>query len=228
MITLERMTFTYGLDRFTLSVDQLEVAPGTRVCWVGPSGSGKTTLLHLVAGILLPDEGRVWTCGIELSHLSEAARRDFRIARVGLVFQDFALLDYLTVLDNILLPYRISEALRLDDAAKTRAASLATEVGLGDKLARRPHELSQGERQRVAACRAIVTQPELVLADEPTANLDAENGARVLDVLEGHAKKHNATLVVVSHDPLVKSRLPTQTDLSPVTGPSPHATRETT
>ncbi|MEM8681728.1 MAG: ATP-binding cassette domain-containing protein, partial [Planctomycetota bacterium] len=204
MIAVRNLQFRYGQSRFGLSLDALDVPTGARVCWVGPSGTGKTTLLHLAAGILVPAAGTVTTCGVKLSELAEPARRDFRIAQVGLVFQDFALLDYLHVLDNILLPYRINQSLQLDADVRARAERLAADVGLADMLFRRPHQLSQGERQRVAACRAVVTQPAIVLADEPTANLDQENAARVINVLEHHAEEQQATLVVVSHDPYVK------------------------
>ena len=214
MIDLQDVRFTYAEGGFALEVDQLAVAEGQSVCWTGPSGCGKTTLLHLIAGIYSAESGSVHTCGVELSALGDAARRDFRIATVGLVFQDFALLEYLSVLDNILLPYRISRALRLDDAARSRAREVATAVGMGGMLDRRPSELSQGERQRVAVCRAIVTRPKLLLADEPTANLDSGNATRVLDALESYAGDNSATLVVVSHDRETISRFDVATDIA--------------
>ena len=132
--------------------------------------------------------------------LRESARRDFRIANVGLVFQDFALFDYLSVLDNILLPYRINPALRLDDAVRSRALDLAQRVGIADKLGREPGRLSQGERQRVAVCRAVLTDPPLLLADEPTGNLDPVNRERVLDILFDYAAESGTTLLAVTHD----------------------------
>ena len=214
MIELANLDFGYAEDGFGLRVPSLTVSEGQRVCWIGPSGSGKTTLLHLVAGIVPPDSGQVKICGVELSALGDAARRDFRIANMGLVFQDFALLDYLSVLDNILLPYRISGALRLDEAFRSRGKQLAAAVGLGDMLSRRPAQLSQGERQRVAVCRALVASPKLLLADEPTANLDAHNGELVLEALEEYATEHGATLVVVSHDHEVVARFEDVTDVS--------------
>ncbi len=133
---------------------------------------------------------------------------------MGLVFQDFALLDYLSVLENILLPYRINRSLRLEGAVGDRAGELAAEVGLGNMLSRRPSQLSQGERQRVAVCRALIANPKLLLADEPTANLVPGNAARVLDMLDGYASKHAATLVVVTHDSDVVSRLDQTIDVS--------------
>ena len=216
MIELRDLKFAYGENCFAMQIGRLCVDDGQHVCWIGSSGSGKTTLLHLVAGIFAADSGCVKTCGVELSGMGDAARRDFRIANIGLVFQDFALRDYLSVLDNIMLPYRISRALHKDASVPERARVIAIAVGLGDMLARRPTELSQGERQRVAVCRAIITRPKLLLADEPTANLDPQNAARVLDALEGYATEQRATLVVVSHDRDVVARLGEPTDVSTV------------
>jgi len=214
MIELRDLRFTYAEGGFSLQITHLSISQGQRVCWIGPSGSGKTTLLHLVAGIFLPETGQVKTCGAELTALRAAARRDFRISNVGLVFQDFALLDYLSVLENILLPYRISRALPIETAVRSRAEQLAVSVGLGDMLSRRPTQLSQGERQRVAVCRAIIAKPKLLLADEPTANLDPDNTARVLDALDQYSIEHDATLIVVSHDREVLARFGDSTDVS--------------
>jgi len=176
------------------------VERGSKVAVVGPSGSGKTTFLHLVAGISVPRAGRVVTSGVEVTALDDAARRAFRIRNIGLVFQEFELLEYLNVLDNILLPYRIDPVLRLDPGVRERAARLAERVGIGDKLGRFANQLSQGERQRVAVCRALLVEPELLLADEPTGNLDPANKGRVLDILVDHAEESGATLVLVTHD----------------------------
>jgi len=220
MIELRDLQFAYGESGFGLQVERLSIAKGQRVGWIGPSGSGKTTLLHLVAGIVSPACGRVDTCGKELTALRESARRDFRIANIGLVFQDFALLDYLSVLDNILLSYRINHSLRLEATVRHRAQQLAEDVGLGKLLLRRPTQLSQGERQRVAVCRALIAKPQLLLADEPTANLDPDNAARVLDILDEYAKKQAATLVVVTHDPDSLSRFDATIDVSAFCAPA--------
>jgi putative ABC transport system ATP-binding protein len=201
MIELRDVRFDYLQGEFTLGVHRLEIGRGERVALAGPSGSGKTTLLHLIAGIAVPDAGRVRTLEVaDLAALDDAARRDFRIRNIGLVFQEFELLGYLSVLDNVLLPYRISESLRLDAAVRRRAEVLVDEVGLGDKLTRLPSRLSHGERQRVALCRALVTQPQLVLADEPTGNLDPGSRDRVLELLFSDAEARGATLVTVTHD----------------------------
>lgn len=214
MIELRDLQFAYPEGGFRLSIENLSIAKGQRVCWIGPSGSGKTTLLHVVAGVISPAVGTVETCGLELTGLRDAARRDFRIANIGLVFQDFALLDYLNVLDNILLPYRINQSLRLEEPVRRRARQFAANLGLDDMLSRRPAQLSQGERQRVAVCRALIANPKLILADEPTANLDPGNASRVLDALDAYAVKQSATLIVVSHDREVLSRFDETTDIS--------------
>ncbi|MEM1070797.1 MAG: ATP-binding cassette domain-containing protein [Planctomycetota bacterium] len=214
MIEFKDVRFAYPKSGFSLEIDQLSVLDGQQVCWVGPSGCGKTTLLHLAAGIYTANEGTVRTCDVELTELGDAGRRDFRIANLGLVFQDFALLDYLSVLDNILLPYRISRALRLDNEVRKRSIKVATEVGIDALLGRTTSELSQGERQRVAICRAIVTRPKILLADEPTANLDSDTAARVLCALQSYAEKHGSALVIVSHDHDTISRFDVKTDVS--------------
>jgi len=200
MIEIRDLDFRYGEGDFALRVLELVVERGERVALIGPSGSGKTTLLHLIAGIALPRAGRIATDGVALPDLDDAARREFRIRRIGLVFQEFELLEYLSVLDNVLLPYRIHPALRLDPAARERARALADRLGIGDKLGRRPDSLSQGERQRAAVCRALVVDPPLLLADEPTGNLDPATKLRVLDLLFDVARERDATLVTVTHD----------------------------
>jgi ABC-type lipoprotein export system ATPase subunit len=200
VISIEDLVFRYRTGRFELRVPRLDVERGSAVAVVGPSGSGKTTLLNLVAGIDLPESGRIRVAEVEVSRLGDAARRDFRITRLGLVFQEFELLDYLGVLDNILLPYRITGALRLDAEVRTRAEALADRVGIGDKLRRSVRRLSQGERQRVAVCRALLPEPTLLLADEPTGNLDPANKDRVLEILFEFAKERGITLLTVTHD----------------------------
>jgi len=200
MVEILDLDFRYSDAGFRLSVPELRVAAGERVAFVGPSGSGKTTLLHLIAAIQEPSAGRVTTNGINVTELGESQRRDFRAENVGLVFQEFELLEYLSVFDNILLPYRINSALALDPGVRSRAEDLAHRVGIGDKLDRFPGQLSQGERQRVAVCRAVVPGPPLLMADEPTGNLDPANKTRVLDILLDVADATDATLVTVTHD----------------------------
>ena len=167
---------------------------------IGPSGSGKTTLLNLISGILVPETGNITVHNITVNELKDNDRRDFRISSIGFVFQDFELLDYLTVLDNILHPYRITTALTLDKKVRERAAELAEEMGIGDKLKRKANDLSQGEKQRAAICRALMPYPKLILADEATGNLDPENKSKILDLLFRSVSIHDATLLAVTHD----------------------------
>jgi len=202
-IEVEEAEFTYrgaGGGGFSLRVPGFDLARGETAACIGPSGSGKTTLLHLLAGILLPRKGRIALDGFSWSEHGDAARRRMRISHIGLVFQEFALLDHLTVRENILLPYYVHPALRLDEQVEERMRDLAHDTGIERSLPRRPRALSHGERQRVALCRALVTGPALLLADEPTGNLDPDTTRRVLDLLLAEVAKRNATLVMASHD----------------------------
>lgn len=200
MIALSDVTFAYGTGGFRLAIPSLNASAGERVAVVGPSGSGKTTLLNLIAGISTPDGGRVEVDGIDVGAGSDGARRAFRARTIGFVFQNFALMDYLSGLENILYPFRVSPALTLDGAARDRARALAEACGIGEKLDRRPAALSQGEQQRVAICRALVTRPKLILADEATGNLDPEAKAAIMDVLFARAAEAGATVLAVTHD----------------------------
>jgi len=200
MIEIRDLTFAYRSGDFRLTVPALSLGEGERLAVVGPSGSGKTTLLNLVAGIQVPDSGRIDVAGTRVDALSEADRRRFRATRVGFVFQDFALLDYLSARQNILYPYRLTPALRLDAQVYSRVDALADAVGIGDKLARHPAALSQGEQQRVAICRALVTRPKLILSDEATGNLDPESKSRILDLLFEQADAAGASVLAVTHD----------------------------
>jgi putative ABC transport system ATP-binding protein len=200
MISISDLRFHYPEGEFELKVPSLNVETGETVAVIGPSGSGKTTLLHLMAGIRLPQEGKVTTDDVEVTELDDGARRDFRIRRIGMVFQEFELLEYLSVLDNILLPFRINGSLTLDREVRDRAASIAERVGIADKLNRLSTKLSHGEKQRVAVCRALIAEPVLLLADEPTGNLDPTNTQKVLDILLDAAEATGATLVTVTHD----------------------------
>ena len=206
MVSLQDVRFAHSDGGFQLSVDTLTIARGERVACIGPSGSGKTTLAHLMTGILLPDTGSVHLDGQELSSLPDSDRRALRISRVGMVFQQFALLDHLSGLENILLPYHIASTLTLDEGARARGQQLARAMGIDHVLSRRPQRLSQGERQRLAICRALVTEPGLVIADEPTGNLDPQATAATLDLLMDQVAGQQATLLVVTHDRSLLSR----------------------
>jgi len=200
MIQIHGLNFTYPGGTFHLQIPNLQVQQGEKLAVIGPSGSGKTTLLNLVSGIVTAKQGEIEAAETRVSALSDAERRDFRIRNIGFVFQDFELLDYLNVLDNILHPYRISRALRMDSEVRERAALLAGQMEIDDKLKRRTGVLSQGEKQRVAICRALLPGPRLLLADEATGNLDPRSKGRILDLLFEAVDSHGATLLAVTHD----------------------------
>ncbi len=200
MINIRSLEFGYPNSDFRLSIREFTVERSEKVAVIGPSGSGKTTLLNLIAGIFTPVSGAVNVDNVEVSGLNDPQRRDFRIAKIGFVFQDFELLDYLNVLDNVLHPYRITSALKLDSDVSARAIALTQAMGIGDKLKRPPDELSQGEKQRAAICRALLPHPKLILADEATGNLDPDNKTLILDLLFQSVEDHNATLLAVTHD----------------------------
>lgn len=209
MIELSEVRFRYeakASSAFELRVEQLVLSAGSRTAIVGPSGSGKTTLLHLIAGILTPSQGRVLVDGQPVGGMPNAKRRRLRLQTMGMVFQDIQLLDYLSVRDNILLPFRLGGGLVLNHDAKARTDALAQRVGLGGKLNRSIDRLSQGERQRVAICRALVAKPKLLLADEPTSALDADTASGTLDLVFELAAETGTTLVVLTHDPSVLDR----------------------
>ncbi len=169
MIAMADLEFQFPHSDFRLGVPSLKVAGAERVAIIGPSGSGKTTLLHLVSGILSPVRGTIRVQDRELNSLGDGARRAFRVAHIGLVFQSFELVSYLDVCENILLPYRLNPALRLTPGIARRAEQLANETGIAHRLRYFPRRLSQGEKQRVALCRALLPEPPLLLADEPRA-----------------------------------------------------------
>jgi putative ABC transport system ATP-binding protein len=200
MIKLEALHFSYPNSSFRLHMPEFSVGEGEKLAVIGPSGSGKTTLLNLIAGISVPDDGNIQVGGTVVSRLADAGRRDFRISNIGFVFQNFQLLDYLTVLDNILHPFRISQALVLNREVRRRAAELAEQMGIADKLSQHAHELSQGEQQRAAICRALLPQPKLILADEATGNLDPDNKMLILDMLFERVDEDGATVLAVTHD----------------------------
>lgn len=200
MLSIRALEFGYPDSDFALAIERIDVAAGEKLAVIGPSGSGKTTLLNLVSGIIRPDSGEIRVNDTHIERLSDAARRDFRINQIGFVFQDFELIDYLNVFDNIIHPYRISRALKLTAAVRQRARELAERAEIGDKLKRYAGELSQGEKQRVAICRALLPGPQLVFADEATGNLDLRNKGRILDLLFDSVDAHDATLLAVTHD----------------------------
>ena len=211
-ISMEDVVFSRG--QFSLRLPRWQVEVGQPVALHGPSGCGKSTLLGLIAGALLPTQGRVVVDGQDLATLTRARRRQWRAQRVGVVFQDFPLIDYLTALDNVLLPYRLTTGLRLSPAVRKRAADLLDVLSLPQHHDTRPGALSQGERQRVAIARALVTEPAVLLADEPTAGLDPTQSEAVLSLLWSLAEQRGLALVLVTHDPALLSRFTHRLDVS--------------
>jgi putative ABC transport system ATP-binding protein len=214
MIQVQDAVFGYPTGGFRLRVPELRIDEGEKVVVTGPSGSGKTTLINMLSGILTPTSGSIKVVGLDLAALGAEDRQDLRVLKLGLVFQEFELLEYLDVLDNILLPYRITPILELNASVREHATSLAADVGLGDKLNRFPHQLSQGERQRIAVCRALVTRPAVILGDEPTGNLDAVNRDHVAETLFRYSRETGAPLVVVSHDKDLVERFDRNVDVT--------------
>jgi putative ABC transport system ATP-binding protein len=218
MIGIEHLKFAYPGGEFVLSLPELRVDAGETVAIVGPSGSGKSTLLNLIAGVLRPDAGRIEVDETEVSALSDRRSRAFRARTIGFVFQDFGLLDYLSAQDNILHPYRICAPLRLTAEVRARVEALAARLGVTQHLLRRPEALSQGERQRVAICRALLPTPRVILADEATGNLDPTNKNAILDLLFEAVETDGATLVAVTHDHELLPRFDRIVDFRDFTG----------
>ena len=192
-----------GGELVVLDDIDLEVPAGSSLAIVGPSGSGKSTLLGLLAGLDLPSAGKVWIDGMDLYSLDEDGRAALRAARMGFVFQNFQLIEHLDALHNVSLALDIAGA---EPQSLRRARDMLGRVGLGGREHRRPGVLSGGEQQRVALARAFVTHPRLLLADEPTGNLDAATGARIIDLLFELQRQQGTTLVLVTHDSQLASR----------------------
>ncbi len=199
-VEIQSVEFAYGDDGFHLSIPEMEIQSGERVAFVGPSGSGKTTLLRLLAGIATPQSGKITVGDFLINQIKDAERRAFRISQIGFVFQNFRLVDYLDVRGNILLPYRLNSTLNLNENVEIRLNKLTETLQLVDKLNSPVDELSQGEKQRTAIARALLPKPGLILADEPTGNLDPGNKRRILDLLFEQAKENDSTLMMVTHD----------------------------
>jgi putative ABC transport system ATP-binding protein len=201
IVRLSRVTKRYGHgERATLALDELsvDIARGQFVSLVGPSGSGKTTVLNLIAGLDAPDAGAIVVDGHDLSRLPDHQLADLRLRQIGFVFQAFNLIPSLTAVQNVSWPLRYLGYSRAD--ARSRAADALARVGITGRDARHPGELSGGEQQRVAIARAIATGPSLVLADEPTGNLDSRTGQSVLDLLRVLNQTAGVTVVMVTHN----------------------------
>jgi putative ABC transport system ATP-binding protein len=221
MLEIEALRFAWpDAAADTLRIDSLQIAPGETLFLYGPSGAGKSTLLGLLAGVLEPSSGRVQLLGVDWSSIS-AARRDARRAEhVGYIFQQFNLLPYLSVLDNVLLPTRFSlrraeRATQQAGSARAAAESLLARFGLAATLWPRPASmLSVGQQQRVAAARALIGRPELVIADEPTSALDSALRDGFMDLLLGECAATRSTLVFVSHDERLAARFDRRVSLA--------------
>ena len=168
---------------------------------MGPSGSGKSTFLHLAAGLLAADEGSIEIGGRDVTKMSDSEATKFRRRHVGVVFQAFNLLNEKTVRENILLPLQLDGASRVSSLPSSRLADLADRLGIAALLEKKPEELSGGEQQRVAIARALIAEPEIVLADEPTGNLDAKSAKGICEILKDLNAK--SAILVVTHDPVV-------------------------
>jgi putative ABC transport system ATP-binding protein len=206
MIRIEQLRFGYDGGPDVLRLPQFALEAESNVLVVGPSGCGKTTLLHLIAGLLLPSNGSIAVDGQDLSALSSHERDRFRGRHIGIVLQQFHLLPTLTALQNLLVAQSIA------GLPVNREAALGMLHGLGvdERVDAYPHQLSVGQQQRVAIARALVNRPKLLLADEPTSNLDDESCASVVDLLLSATRQHAVSLVIATHDTRLKSRISRQ------------------
>ena len=200
---------TYVMGKRTLEVLRgvdVEIARGDFVALRGASGTGKSTLLHLIGGLDTPNAGEIFFDGQSLAKFSESELTHFRNRRVGFVFQAYHLLPELTALENVCLPARVAR-ISTGNATK-RAEDLLARVGLKDRLDHKPSELSGGEQQRVAIARALINEPELLLADEPTGNLDSHTGGEIIELLKSLRPEKKMTLVIATHDAKVAASAP--------------------
>lgn len=181
-----------------LNISELRIERGENIFLYGPSGSGKTSLLNMLAGINIPQHGCVEIFGKSLMHLSQRQRDKFRAQHMGIIFQQFNLISYLSILDNLLL--RAEFAIQDKHKAKKQAINLLVSLGLGEQLDQKAQDLSVGQQQRVAVARALINSPDIIIADEPTSALDSDNRNAFIELLFTHAQAVNATIVFVSHD----------------------------
>ena len=201
ILELHSVSKSFGETRVLHEVN-FTLAKGEFGAIMGPSGSGKSTLLNLTAGLLLPDSGEIRVDGKLLSAMDDDARTIFRRRNIGLIFQDFNLIPTLTAEENILLPLLLDKA----SVDRTHLDELLARFDITARRAHYPHQLSGGERQRVAIARALIVQPRIILADEPTGNLDILSGQKFCDVLAEIHAAYNTSILLVSHDPVVASR----------------------
>jgi putative ABC transport system ATP-binding protein len=200
MIKLENVSRDYGDGKLVRALDNvsLKIDRGERVAVMGPSGSGKSTLLNLICGLDEPTAGAVNIDGVNIASLDDDARTRLRREKIGMVFQTFNLLSTLTAIENVSLPLRLQGLSRRE--ADQRAKAMLERVGLGGRVTHRPDEMSGGERQRIAIARALIFQPPILLADEPTGNLDSKTGEEILKLLGDLHREFNTTILMVTHN----------------------------
>ncbi len=209
LLSARALTKSYAMGRRTLEVLRgvhLDVARGEFLALRGASGAGKSTLLHLMGGLDSPNAGEIFFDGKNLAELSESQLTHFRNRRVGFVFQTYHLLPELTALENVCLPARVARISA--GTAEKRGRELLARVGLQERVEHKPFELSGGEQQRVAIARALVNEPELLLADEPTGNLDSHTGGEIIELLKSLRVEKNMTLAIATHDANVAASAP--------------------
>jgi len=201
-ISVLNLVFQYSrdLDGFRLEIPELVIESGQQVAIIGPSGSGKSTLLKLDSGILLAHSGSVSLDNHKIGDWSDSLRRSFRLKNIGFIFQEFELIPYLDVRGNFLMPIRLDGSRQIDKTLMHESEILAESLGLSQYLTHSVDNLSQGEKQRVAIGRALINKPSLILADEPTGNLDPKRKAEIVELLKQQANRDGATLVMVTHD----------------------------
>lgn len=200
MIKLKNVSKNYGAASSVMALNNisLEIGSAERVAVMGPSGSGKSTLLNLVCGLDEPTSGSLQVEGVELSGLTDDARTRLRREKIGMIFQTFNLLPTLTAVENVAFPLRLQGICKKD--AEGRATSMLGHVGLTSRVEHRPDQMSGGERQRVAIARALIFKPPLLLADEPTGNLDSHTGDEILRLLDALQQEYQSTLLMVTHN----------------------------
>ena len=200
IVQIRDLHFQYPASDFKIEISDIKITQGSKIAISGKSGSGKTTLIHLISGILKPQSGEILFYNKSITDMNDKEIRKHRILNIGFIFQEFELLEYLNVMDNLILPYKINKSLVLDAEIKDKAKEIANRIGIGNKLDQHPKQLSGGERQRLAIARALITSPPLIIADEPTGNLDEKTSNIVMDEITDQVSYTNSTLIMISHN----------------------------